>query len=57
MFFFDRLTFLNNPFSGFLEPRNLESSNFLRRCEYIERKTPSKNILEFLKQFSSRSIH
>ena len=25
--------------------RNLESSYFLSRCEYIERKTPSKNIL------------
>ena len=27
----------------------------MRRCEYIERKTPSKNILKFLKHFSSRS--
>jgi hypothetical protein len=26
---------------------NFESFNFLRRCENIERKTPSKNILEF----------
>ena len=53
---------MNKPFSGFLEPhnfflRNLESSNFLARCEYIERKTPSKNILEFPKHFSSRSHH
>ena len=29
----------------------------MTRCEYIERKTPSKNILEFLKHFSSRSLH
>ena len=29
----------------------------MRRCEYIERKTPSKNILEFLKHLSSRSHH
>ena len=29
--------------------------SFLGRCEYIERKTPSKNILEFTKHFSSRS--
>ena len=29
----------------------------MRRCEYIERKTPSKNILEFYKHFSSRSHH
>ena len=29
----------------------------MRRWEYIERKTPSKNILEFLKHFSSRSQH
>ena len=36
---------------------NLESSNFLRRCEYIERKTLSKTNLEFLKHFSSRSHH
>ena len=54
--------FWNKPFSGFLELYNfflfnLESSNFLRRCEYIERKTPSKNILEFHKHFSSRSHH
>ena len=27
----------------------------MRRCEYRERKTPSKNISEFLKPFSSRS--
>ena len=27
----------------------------MRRCEYIERKTQSKNILEFLNHFSSRS--
>ena len=32
---------------------NLKSSNFLRRCEYIERKTPTKNILKFLKNFYS----
>ena len=44
-------------FSEFLEPYNLESSNFLRRCEYIARKTPSKNTLKFLKHFSYRSIH
>ena len=43
------------PISFFLH--NLESSNFLRRYEYIERKTPSKCILEFLKHFSSRSHH
>ena len=54
--------FWNKPFSGFLEPHNffrhnLESSNFLRRCKYKERKTPSKNILKFLKHFSSRSHH
>ena len=29
----------------------------MRRCEYIERKTPSKDIFEFHKQFSSRSHH
>ena len=29
----------------------------MRRCEYMERKTPSKNILEFHKHFSSRSYH
>ena len=29
----------------------------MTRCEYIERKTPSKDILEFLKHFSSRSHH
>ena len=29
----------------------------MRRCEYIERKTTLKNILEFLKHFSSRSHH
>ena len=29
----------------------------MRRCEYIKRKTPSKNILEFLKHFPSRSHH
>ena len=29
----------------------------MRRCEYIERKAPPKNILEFIKHFSSRSIH
>ena len=29
----------------------------MRRCEYIERKTPSKEIIEFLKHFSSRSHH
>ena len=44
-----------SPITFFLH--NLESSNFLRRCEQIERKTPSKNILEFLKHFSSRSHH
>ena len=33
---------------------NLESLNFWKRYEYIERKTPSKNILEFLKQFFPR---
>ena len=36
---------------------NLKNSKFLRRCEYIERKTPSKNIVEFLKHFSSRKYH
>ena len=36
---------------------NLERYNFLRRCEYMQRKTPSKRILEFLKHFSSGSIH
>ena len=35
--------------------RNLESSNLLKGCEYKERKTPSKSILEFLRHFSSRS--
>ena len=29
----------------------------MRRCEYIERKNPSKNILEFLEHFSSGSHH
>ena len=29
----------------------------MKRCEYVERKTPSKNILEFLKHSSSRSHH
>ena len=29
----------------------------MRRCEYIEKKTPTKNILKFLKHFSSRSHH
>ena len=29
----------------------------MRRCEYIERKTPIKNMLEFHKHFSSRSHH
>ena len=29
----------------------------MRRCEYIERKTPSENILEFLKHFPYRSHH
>ena len=51
------LLFWNKPFSGFLELHNFESSNFLTRCEYIEKKTPLKNILEFLKHFSSRSHH
>ena len=56
------LNILTKHYLFFLEPynfflHNLESSNFLRICEYIERKTPSKNILEFHKQFSSRSHH
>ena len=56
------MTFLEQAIFRILEPynffsTNLESSNFLRRCEYIERKTPSKNILEFLQHFSSRSHH
>ena len=29
----------------------IAKKKILRRCEYIERKTPSKNILEFLKHF------
>ena len=60
--FLKRRLFWNKPFSGFVESHilflhNLESSNFLRRREYIERKTPAKNILEFLKHFSFRSHH
>jgi len=55
--FLIRWLFWNKPFSGFLGPHNLESSIFLRRCEYVERGTPSKNILEFLENFSSRSYH
>ena len=58
--FFD--FFWTSHFQDFYSPitlflRYLESSNFLTRCEYIERKTPSKIILEFLKHFSSRSHH
>ena len=55
--FFDRMTFWNKPFSGVFLLHNLESSNFLRRCKYIERKTPPKNISELYKHFSSRLIH
>ena len=46
--FFDKVTFLEQAILRiFRAPlifvlHNLESSNFLRRCEYIERKTPSK---------------
>ena len=36
---------------------NLKSSSFLGICENIERKIPSKSILEFLKHFSSSSHH
>ena len=53
LFFYKKYT----GWSKKLEPHNLESSNFLRRCEYIEKETPSKNILEFHKPFSSRSHH
>ena len=55
MSLFGQADFLVKPFSGFLEPHNF--FYFLTRCAYIERKTPSKNILEFLKHFSTRSHH
>ena len=54
MSLFDRLTFFEQAIFRILEPHNF-FSNFWTRCEYIERNTPSKNILEFLKHFSSRS--
>ena len=38
-----------SPITFFLH--NLESSNFMRRCEYIERKTPSKIFQNFSNTF------
>ena len=45
-------------FSNFRAPSLfLECYNFLRKYEHRYRKTPSKNVLKFLKHFSSRPIH
>ena len=47
--------FMNRSRGKVFEKHNLESSNFLRRSELIERKTPRKTFQNFSEHFSSRS--